>query len=501
MITGEGRAGPFPHGTEEWRVRLRCRGRRGVVGAGVLLDSEHVLTCAHVALAAEDLTVELVGLPEMPVSAAHIVEHVEPQHERGDVALLRLATPQPGVRPATLHKVAMTWNRSVHAQGYPGGLEEVGAWATMTLSGMAGAEWQQMNSNGGHRVQRGFSGAGVADDASGHVLGIVVSEYNAEGAGLSWMIPVAAVEAHLPVLSRWVLGDDGIDERFKKRAAHYNGRVRELMDWLSRRQDGGAVLIIVGEDLEHLQDAVSFSAVGESPAPDLAINVEGLTTEEVSRRVLDRAGLVSRGSSTERVREGTPPMTVVIDGVDAARDPRSLLQDIGGPMVASGARLVLGFRDGDAADVVAARELARAAVVTRLDGLVERVTALMREDPDTAATKLRLGLSALRRAAAADWRLVEGKLPRFDRAITRAERERAALRRVRAEVSVLRGRLASAQARAAAAGFAEDLDLDRHRRRAHAALEAEPLDLAVALRAVQACEEAVRRRLGRGDQA
>ena len=500
MIAGEGRAGPFPHGAEEWRVRLRCRGRRGVLGAGVLLDSEHVLTCAHVALAAEDLAVEMVGLPGMPASAAHIVEHVEPQHERGDVALLRLATPQPGARPATLRKVAMTWNRSVHAQGYPRGLDEVGAWATMTLSGLAGTEWQQMNGNAGHRVQRGFSGAGVADDENGHVLGIVVSEYTDNGVGLSWMIPVAAIEAHLPVLSRWVVGDDGIDERFKKRTAHYNDRVRALMDWLSRRQDGGAVLVLVGEDLEHLKDAVTFSAVGESPAPDLAIEVEDLTTEEVSRRIVDRAGLVGRGSSTERVREGTPPMTVVIDGVDAARDPRSLLDDIGRPMVASGARLVLGFRESDAADLVAARELAREAVVTRLDGFGGRVTALMRENPDTAATNLRIGLSALRRAAAADWQLVGEKLPRFDKAITRAERERAALRHVRNELSVLHSRLASAQAGAAAAGFAEDIDLDKHRRRAQAALEAEPVDLAVALRAVQACEAAVRRRLGRGEQ-
>lgn len=500
MITGEGRAGPFPHGAEEWRVRLRCRGRRGVLGAGVLLDSEHVLTCAHVALAAEDLAVELVALPGMPASSAHIVEHVEPQHERGDVALLRLATPQPGVRPATLRKVAMSWNRSVHAQGYPRGLEEVGAWATMTLSGLAGAEWQQMNGGGGHRVQRGFSGAGVADDQNGHVLGIVVSEYNDNGVGLSWMIPVAAIEHHLPVLSRWVVGDDGIDERFKNRAAHYNDRVRALMDWLARRQDGAAVLLVVGEDLVHLKDAVTLSAVGESPAPDLAIDAEGLTTEEVSRRIVDRLGLVSRGSDTERVREGTPPMTVVIDGVDAARDPRSLLDDVGRPMVASGARLVLGFRDGDAADLAAARELARAAVAARLDGFVARVSALMADEPDTAATKLRLGLSALRRAAAADWLLVEGKLPRFDRAITRAERERAARRHAQDELSVLRGRLATAHARAAAAGFAEDLELDRHQRRAHAALDADPVDLAVALGAVQACEAAVRRRLAGGDQ-
>lgn len=499
MIAGEGVAGPFPHGHEEWRVRLRCRGRRGVLGAGVLLDSEHVLTCAHVVLAAEDLTVEMDGLPGMPTSAAHIVEHVEPQHERGDVALLRLATPQPRARPATLRKVAMTWNRAVHAKGYPRGLEEVGAWAGMTLSGPAGSEWQQMNGGSGHRVQRGFSGAGVADEANGHVLGIVVSEYTDHGAGLSWMIPVAAIEAHLPVLSRWVVGDDGIDPGYKNRSAHYNGVVRTLMDWLSRRQDGGAVLVVVGEDLEHLRDAVSFSAVGESLAPDLAIDVEGLTTEEVSRRIVDRAGLVGRGSSTERVREGTPPMTVVIDGVDAARDPRSLLDHVGRPMVASGARLVLGFRDGDAADLVAARELARTAVVTRLDGFAERVTALLAENPDTAA-ELRLGLSMLRRAAATDWQLVEGKLPRFDRAITRAEGRGAALRHVRKELSVLRGRLSMAQTKAAEAGFAEDLELDKLHRRAHAALEAEPVDLAVALRAVQACEAGVRRRLGRGDQ-
>jgi serine protease Do len=474
-----------------------------VLGAGVLLDSEHVLTCAHVARAAEELTVEMVGLPGTPASAAHILECVEPQNERGDVAIVRLATRQRGVRGATLRKVPLTWNRSVHTLGYPRGLEEVGVWASMTLAGLAGAEWQQMNrgAGGGPRVRRGFSGAGVADDENGHVLGIVVSEYTDDEAGLSWMIPVKAIEAHLPMLSRWGVGDDGIDARFTPPAgAPYNDRVRELMEWLARRQDGGAVLIITGDDLEHLRHAIGLSTLGESPEPDLAIDAEGLTTEEISRRIVDRAGLVSRGSSTERVQEGTPPMTVVIDGVDVAREPMSLLDDVGRPMVSSGARLVLGFRRNGSEGMAAARALAEAAVVARLDGFTERIAVLMREDPDTAASRLRIGLSALRRAAVADWQLVEGRLPRFDRAIARAEHERAAARQVVEEMSNLRGLLEASHAGAAGAGLAEVPPLGTYYRTAHAALEADPVDLAAAREAVRDFQAAVRRAMARRER-
>jgi hypothetical protein len=54
------------------------------------------------------------------------------------------------------------------------------------------------------------------------------------------MLPVAAIEAHLPLISEWVIGDSGIDPIFTPPAnsTHLAERVREVMDWLSRRGTG-----------------------------------------------------------------------------------------------------------------------------------------------------------------------------------------------------------------------------------------------------------------------
>src|SRR5256885_6627463 len=191
MVAGRG-----PHGNEPWRVRVRSRADPvRIHGAGVLLDREHVLTCAHVAMAEPELAVDLVGLEGIPSSDAWIVNGlcVPPfaDEQRGDVALLKLGVPQPDGIGATLARAALTWDRPVHALGYPNnpGLD-IGVWARMTLAGRVGVEWLQMNrrSGGEQRVRAGFSGAGVADEQTGNVLGIVVSEYTDDAAGLSWML-------------------------------------------------------------------------------------------------------------------------------------------------------------------------------------------------------------------------------------------------------------------------------------------------------------------------
>lgn len=504
-MAGRGGTGPFAHGAEGWRVRLRARYGGEVLGAGVLLPRGHVLTCAHVALAAKDLTVDLVGLRGSPAVNARIIACV-PAHgvDRGDVAVLKLATDPPPGAGAVLHRTALTWDRQVHALGYPNGKGlDIGVWARMTVAAWAGSEWLQMNrrSVGEQRVRAGFSGSGVADDATGHIIGIVVSEYTDDDAGLSWMLPVAAIEAHLPLISEWVQGDSGIDPLFTSAATgtRVAARVREVVDWLGRRHDGAAVLIIVGDELADLRQAVALSGVGGSPEPDLAMDVEGLTAEEVSRRIVDRAGLAVHGSSTERVQAGTPPMTIVVDGIDQADEPQALLDEVFRPMVTSGARLVFGFRQDDSASIAAARALARDAVTARLDGLAERVTALLRAEPAGNAGRLRISLTALRRAAAEDWALVAEQLPRFDRAVARAEDARTAARQDESTRSDLRGLLDAWQAKAGDGGLVEHIGTAAAYRKAHASLAAEPFDVAAAREAVRVYQDAVRQALARGE--
>ncbi|ROP36598.1 S1 family peptidase [Saccharothrix texasensis] len=506
MIAGEGDTGPFAHGAERWRVRVRDRSGGEVLGAGVLVDREHVLTCAHVALAAEVLAVDLVGLPGAPTSDARIVAHVPPDgDDRGDVAVLKLATRQPAGLGATLRRAALTWDRPVHTLGYPHGQGlDIGVWARMTLAAWAGSEWLQMNrrSPGEQRVRAGFSGSGVADDATGDVLGIVVSEYTDDDAGLAWMMPVATIEAHLPLVSQWAVGDRGVDpDRFPAPAdsTHLAERVREIMAWLSRREDGAAVLIVVGGERTDLRHAVALSSVGDSPDPDLALDVEGLTVEEVSRRIVDRAGLAADGSSTRRVQAGTPPMTVVVDGVDQTDEPQALLDEVFEPMVRHGARLVFSFDQDDSAGIDAARALARAAVTGRLDGFAERIAVLLADSPDTDASRLRIALSGLRRAAAADWTLVAERLPRFDRAITRVESGRADARQVAEAMSDLRGQLEGWKAKAGDGGLAEDIGSATAYRRAHALLAADPVDGDAVREAVKEYQDLVRRALAKGE--
>ncbi|MBW4720394.1 trypsin-like peptidase domain-containing protein [Saccharothrix obliqua] len=475
------------------------RGDGGVLGAGVLLDQEHVLTCAHVALNTDHLAVDMVGLPGAPASTADIVACVPPSgDDRGDVAVLRLRHRQPAGHGATLRKAALTWDRHVHTLGYPYGEGlDIGVWARMTLAAWAGSEWLQMNrrSDGEQRVRAGFSGSGVADDATGDVLGIVVSEYTDDDAGLAWMVPVAAIEAHLPLVSEWVVGDSGIDPIFTSAdAAPPADRVRHVLDWLARRHEGAAVLIVAGEDLTDLRHAVALSSAGGAGEPDLALDVAGRTAEEVSRRIVDRAGLAVHGSSTERVREGTPPMTVVVDGVDQADQPRELFEDVFRPMVAGGARLVFGFRENDSAGLTAARALARDTVTARLDDFTTRVAAL----PPTGAGDLATRLKLLRGTVPADWAAVAEQLPRFERALARVEHGHRTARRLAAEVSDLRGLLEAWKARAGDGGLVEDIDTDAAYRVADALLSVVPVDLAAARAAVRRYQDVVRRALAEG---
>src|SRR5215470_8411976 len=107
MVVGDE---PFVCGDEPWRVWVRSRAMPlQVLGAGVLLGREHVLTCAHVATADAHLAVDMVRLDGMPSSDARIADGLcVPSFaggHRGDVALLKLSVPQPDGIGATLRRM------------------------------------------------------------------------------------------------------------------------------------------------------------------------------------------------------------------------------------------------------------------------------------------------------------------------------------------------------------------------------------------------------------
>lgn len=188
----------------------------GVVGAGVLVTGNRVLTCAHVVQSAlgddaqvQDgaaVTVDFPGSYAGGGATATVVPGgwAPPVGECADVAVLALDGPPPAdTAPARLLRCGPAADRPVRVYGEGGA--GTGVWARTRLVGTGGLspDWMQMDPLTAHgaRVRRGFSGAGVVDAADGSVRGIVVAAATGEGAGTAWAIPVEAVLRYCPLLA------------------------------------------------------------------------------------------------------------------------------------------------------------------------------------------------------------------------------------------------------------------------------------------------------------
>ncbi|MFF5093390.1 MULTISPECIES: serine protease [Actinosynnema] len=327
-----------------WRVRL-CDASGGVLGAGVLLDDRRtVLTCAHVVgEGAEPVLVDVVGQR----IAARRVRVVLPQDDqRGDVALLELVRLAPEGSGTLLHRVGVSWGRVVRTFGYPHRYSD-GVWTSLTLAAGAGPgqEWVQMNTLPRQRaVTAGFSGAGVADDLTGDVVGIVVSADLDREVGLAWMLPVETVLAHLPSTAGFVAEDSEAERELS--APGSTAAARRVVDWLAR--DRG-LLVLVGADLavlrwlavlgsRDLRSTSSGSSAGVVPGAvgavpevgsvDFAVDATGLGVDEVHRRLEAQMGWFrgSGGHPDGRVMTGgdggggggVPGADVIGSGGDAA---------------------------------------------------------------------------------------------------------------------------------------------------------------------------------------
>ncbi|MGK5549824.1 S1 family peptidase, partial [Streptomyces sp. URMC 127] len=242
---------------ETWRVRISTSGG-DVLGAGILLATDAVLTCAHVipadpgapagaaAAPRAEVLAELVGVPGARPVRARVADGCwvpELADSRGDVALLTLAEPQDARHAAPLHRVAPTHGRSVRMCGFPRTRElRDGVWFRATLAGPSGprGEWVQMfPMTPEETVRPGFSGAAVTDAETHRVLGMVVSRYDDRSSAaltsrrlhLSYMIPIETVVRHLPVIDRYVTGGRGNGLPSVPRSA---ARDREFARWLAR---------------------------------------------------------------------------------------------------------------------------------------------------------------------------------------------------------------------------------------------------------------------------
>ena len=251
----------------EWALRLHEPGGR-IVGAGILLTGGHVLTCAHVVNAAlnrtdgvrEFPTAEVeVCFPSVPGATVHarVVDggwHPIDSSGRMDVAVLRLTSPAPkGMRPVRMAVAADGGRaRDVFAVGYPARYD-TGVEAQAVIAGVSpgtGNRQLEARATTGHRIARGFSGAGVVDRSTETVLGLVIQEDTDERTRVAFMLPAEAIAELLPPDLRALLRVEmlidtpAVPDNLPTALPDFTGRDAELEILAARLEEGGEALAI-----------------------------------------------------------------------------------------------------------------------------------------------------------------------------------------------------------------------------------------------------------------
>lgn len=370
-----------------WLVRV-CDAHGAVLGAGILLGTRHVLTCAHALLRSDDpsteacapsieVVIDFVGLRPMRSARARVAAGgwVPPNDaDGGDIALLELEAAQPKGSTTPLRRIPMTWGRNVYTGGFPTGLEN-GFWlnAKLTGNGGPGIECVQMNPiSPSGPVRPGFSGAPVFDEITQQIIGMVVSRYADSELGFSYMLPVEAILRHLRRVKEWVDGaassDLSLVENIDSQALD-DKLAREIVSWIERRRDTDNTLIIVTGKPDSPQSAtvrriISFADREQRPnsadplvaqaskgtvpsagSIHLAIDATGKTPGEVLGRIVDWTGIPVDPSTepTAELLDSPPPMTIVVYGIDDSQKPVALVTDVLEPLARRGHRLLLAF--------------------------------------------------------------------------------------------------------------------------------------------------------------
>ncbi|WP_445399391.1 trypsin-like peptidase domain-containing protein [Streptomyces sp. LE64] len=393
--------------TPRWAVRLR-RANGDIVGTGILLSPDRVLTCAHVVDSANGpITAEFVGAaaPDVPSVPARVDEGAYVQEDRdldgdpgGDLALLELERPRPAADAVRLHRLSS--RREVRMYGFPRG-HNGGIWFRALAVGGCGRDGQVQLAPTvpGEVAGPGFSGAGVADGTTGEVFGMVLTRHPD---GHCFMAPAETIVRHLPQVQAFTVGPTAVDDRLRSTGDDVSADLldepfaQRLAEWL--RDDGRQVKIsVVGPDdrarAATLRRAVSLadrerpaaaSAPRSSWGPpatvpsiggyDLAVDAAGLECAEIAGRIAGRLGLppCPEGSVSAALRAARSTLDLVVVGVDEAVDPSDLL-DLLEVLRAGGSRLLLVFRTAGVAYLRAREELVVRPARERRARLVERL--------------------------------------------------------------------------------------------------------------------------------
>ncbi|MEU5599681.1 serine protease [Streptomyces sp. NPDC020298] len=416
--TGE-RAVELDLRTPRWIARIH-HAEGHVVGAGVLLSPDRVLTCAHVVQPDRTYVVRFVGAAAgtVPSVAATVVEREWIPEEAddfgdraGDLALLRLAEPRPAEDATRLFRLA-TSRQGVRMYGFPVG-DDGGRWHGGTVVGGRGRDGQvQLRPDTpGELASPGFSGGGVVDLATGRLIGIVLSVDEGHPSLFTYMSPAETVLRHLPQVAAWTAGRSAVDPGLRPK--HDTGELdvefaTELAGWF--RGEGWPVLVTVvpargrrawtlgraitlaDRELRTRRNTSRFSddppdTVPPAGSHDLAFGVQGMTVAQVAERIAERLGtpVDPLAGLPEQLAETGTPLAAVLVGVDMAAEPGRLLALLE-RLARQGARLLLVFRRRDGLVAQAEETLVRLPLPDRwsrmraeLDRIADRLGPALHE--------------------------------------------------------------------------------------------------------------------------
>ena len=229
----------------------------------------------------------------------------------------------------------------------------------------------------------------------------------------------------------------------------------------------------------------------------------------------DPGGGSGRGS-TEHLAQSlisasSIPLTIVVEGVDNAQDPRLLVMFLR-LLAERGSRLLLVFRRPSSESLTLAREILlfdarltaighRITELTASERRLDKAASAVKLAPETSPTSAALRLDLIRLRAGTRGSAAQRQLDDLDQTVgTSTSRVETALRAADAALGrrrELRGRVRAFHARLAAAGRSEDLRVAPFYRLAASLLGRKPCDLLAAGEAVDRFLAAVREALDR----
>lgn len=168
------------------------RANTTIVGAGILVAEQYVLTCAHV-LTRSNTAPESVSLDFPCIASGQkltgVVIHWQPER---DIAGIRLLEPAPtNSKPLPLRPSSNYINHQFRVYGFPE-KQSVGGWALGSVVGNATEELVQIQGEmeQGYGIEPGFSGAPVWDEALGGVIGLArLRDKDRPSSKVGFMIP------------------------------------------------------------------------------------------------------------------------------------------------------------------------------------------------------------------------------------------------------------------------------------------------------------------------